>query len=390
MKLQIIYFTTADWEGYHRKEMIKTLARVGGVSVEILCINRPIDFIVTPIKHIGKFIKWIFGENRNNRITDNLQVFTPLIILHDLISSRLIVLKQLLIWMLRAQIEKRLSRNENGKIVTWISSPNQEHFARLFPKSLLVYDVFDELTLTPDGTEKKRFKELEEIILNRADIIFATSENLYHTKREKNPEVYYIPNGINKELLNFASLPIPAEISEIYKDMPFPRIGYLGLVRNWIDFSLLHFAAKNNPDFSFVFIGTVDKNANINKISSLKNVFFLGTVDYNLVMFHLRQMDVCIIPFKLNKFMVNCCPNKLFEYLAANKPIVSTDLPEVKKFSPYAQTAKNKEEFVRLLQEAVKISPDFLIPPEIIEDNLWEKRVEKMLSLIRETLREKD
>ena len=95
-------------------------------------------------------------------------------------------------------------------------------------------------------------------------------------------------------------------------------------------------------------------------------------------------MDVCIIPFIINKFMINSCPYKLFDYLAANKLIVSTDLPEVSKFSPYAKTAQDKKEFVRLLEEAVKISPDYFIPPEIIEENLWEKRVEQMLKVLEE------
>jgi len=383
MKLQIVFFITADWESYHRKEMIKTLARVGGDSVEILCINRPIDFVIAPIRHIRKFIKWLSGENRDKRIFDNLHVFTPLIILHDLISSRIIGLKQLLMWMLRFQIKKRLSDNGNVKNVTWICSPNQEHFTRLFPDNILVYDVIDEHTLTFEGKENKQTKIIEEIILNRADKIFVASENLYHSKKGKNSEVYYIPTGISKELLKFTSLPLPQEISDIYYDIPSPRIGYLGHVRNWIDFPLLQFAAKNNPDFSFVFIGTVGKHINVKRLSALKNVFFLGTVDYNLAMFHLRLMDVCIIPFLINKFMINSCPYKLFDYLAAGKPIVSTALPEVRKFSPYAQTANNKEEFDRMLKKAVKNSPDFIIPPQLIEENLWEKRVEQMFSLLR-------
>ena len=193
-------------------------------------------------------------------------------------------------------------------------------------------------------------------------------------------------NGINKELLNFASLAHPKHISEIYKDIPSPRIGYLGHVRNWIDFSLIHSLALEKPNYSFVFLGSIEKHAQINKIPNLKNVFFLDRVDYNLVMFHLKLMDACIIPFRINKFMINCCPNKLFEYLAAGKPIVSTDLPEVRKFSPYARTAKDKEEFVRLLEEAVKISPDYQIPPEIIEENLWENRVEQMLKVVEDTI----
>jgi len=247
LKLQIIFFATADWEYYHRKEMIKTLATVGGDDVEILCINRPIDFFVAPIKNFLKFFRWILGEDRDKKIFDNLRIYTPLIILHDILSSKIIGMKQLQSWMLRTQIKKRLSANGSTKNITWVCSPNQEHLTRLFPENILVYDVIDEHTLSFNGKEKKRSKIIEEIILRRADKVFTASENLYHTKRKSNSETYYIPTGINYEHMKSASLPIPSEVTRIYKDIPSPRIGYLGHVRNWIDYPLLQFAAENNP-----------------------------------------------------------------------------------------------------------------------------------------------
>ena len=95
--MQIFYFATADWESYHRKEMIKTLARVGGDNVEFICINKPIDFFITPIKHISKFLKWLWGKDRFEKIYDNMYIYTPLLLIHDLIASRIPILNSLLI-----------------------------------------------------------------------------------------------------------------------------------------------------------------------------------------------------------------------------------------------------------------------------------------------------
>lgn len=366
--------------------MIKTLARVGGDSVDILCINRPIDFFVTPIKHISKFIKWIFGKDRFEKIYENMYIYTPLILIHDLIASRLPILSSLQISSLRRQILKRISLHDSKELICWIGSPNQSHFIKLFPESTIVYDIIDEETMTITGKVIELTKKIEHALLKRADIVFTASENLYNTKKKIALNVHYIPTGINVNFIKSNSDPIPRDIIEIYNNIPSPRIGYLGNVRNWMDFSLLHYIALSKANYSFVFIGAINKHAPINKISNLKNVFFLNKVHYDQAIFHLKQMDVCIIPFIINKFMVNSCPYKLFDYLAANKPVVSTDLPEARKFYPYVLTATDKEEFVRLLEESVKISPDYQIPPEIIKENLWDNRVKQMLKVMDDTV----
>ena len=366
--------------------MLKTLARVGGDGVDILCINRPIDFFVTPIRHISKFIKWIFGKNRFEKLYDNFHIYTPLVLIHDLIASRLPLLKSLLISSLRRQILKQLSIRDSKKLICWISGPKQSHFINLFPESTVVYDVIDEYTMTVTGQVIERIKRLERTLLKRADIVFTTSENLYNTKKKIALNVHYIPNGINGNFIKSKSGPTPSDIIELYNKIPSPRIGYLGNVRNWMDFSLLHYLALNKTDYSFIFIGPIDKHAPIYKISNLKNVFFLNKIDYDQAIFHLKQMDVCIIPFIINKFMINTCPYKLFDYLAANKPVVSTDLPEARKFYPYVLTAKNKTEFAKKLEKSVEMRHSFSIPKNVIYENLWENRVEQMLKVMDDTV----
>ena len=69
--------------------MLKALARSGEKKVHIVVINRPIDFLITPWKHYGKFIRWLKGISRNQKIYSNLTVYTPLLPLHDLLSFRI-------------------------------------------------------------------------------------------------------------------------------------------------------------------------------------------------------------------------------------------------------------------------------------------------------------
>ena len=55
----------------------------------------------------------------------------------------------------------------------------------------------------------------------------------------------------------------------------------------------------------------------------------VGTKPYETLPSYLANIDVCLIPFKINQITLASNPIKMYEYLAAGKPVVSTALPEV-------------------------------------------------------------
>lgn len=59
-------------------------------------------------------------------------------------------------------------------------------------------------------------------------------------------------------------------------------------------------------------------------------VIFTGNVPYADVPKYIAAMDVCLIPFKDNDISHNAVPLKLFEYMACEKPVISTNLEGVK------------------------------------------------------------
>ena len=381
MNIQIIYFTTTDWEGYHRKSMVRALARADTQNINILVINRPIDFIITPWKHFDKFKKWILGKNRYEQITPNLNIYTPLIFFHDYFSSRIYFVKGILIWVLKKQIKKYI-QVDSDKLILWICSPQHSHFLKLFKEGTFVYEIYDEFTIDINGKGKKNIEIAEKDVIIRSDIVFTTSELLYHSKKKFAKNIHYIPNGISSELLQNRYLPIPENVKTIFNNIPSPRIGYIGKIRNWLDFSLLHFIATREPNFSFVFIGPIQKQAPIDTIDNLDNVYLLGEVIYEDLASYMNNMDIFIIPFKVNEFTKNCCPYKIFDYLTINKPIISTDLPEVKRFYPYIKVGSNHQDFHNKMVEAINNKECQNVPDNLIQENLWEKRVTQMLKTL--------
>ncbi|MFT2612714.1 glycosyltransferase family 1 protein, partial [Escherichia coli] len=54
--------------------------------------------------------------------------------------------------------------------------------------------------------------------------------------------------------------------------------------------------------------------------------------------------DFCLLPFSPGKISDAVSPIKVFEYLFAGKPVVSTDLPEINGY-PGLRIEKNPEDF---------------------------------------------
>jgi hypothetical protein len=91
----------------------------------------------------------------------------------------------------------------------------------------------------------------------------------------------------------------------------------------------------------------------------LNNVQLLGERPYGELPGHLARFDVTIIPFKLLDLIVCTNPVKLYEYMAAGKPVVASAMPEVVAATDLIYIAGEQEDFVRQIERAlIEDSPD--------------------------------
>ena len=105
-----------------------------------------------------------------------------------------------------------------------------------------------------------------------------------------------------------------------------PRIGYLGAIAPWFDFDLVSVAAAARPQWEFALVGPVLAGAGpaLARLAALPNVKVEPAVPHDDVPRVLAGFDVGLIPFKLNALTAGVNPNKMYEYLAAGVPVVST------------------------------------------------------------------
>lgn len=131
-------------------------------------------------------------------------------------------------------------------------------------------------------------------------------------------------------------------------------IGYYGAIAEWFDVDLIEYAAKVRPQWKFLLIGST-AGAHIESLKELSNVEFTGEIPYRKIPSYLYAFSCAIIPFKLTELIKATNPVKLYEYFSAGKPVVATDIPELKVVPrELIGIAKNKEEFVKKIESALK------------------------------------
>lgn len=91
-------------------------------------------------------------------------------------------------------------------------------------------------------------------------------------------------------------------------------------------------AARDASDMTFVFVGGVDRDiAKYKKMASgIRNVHFVGHVPHPCVAEFMAAADVLVMPYTTDTpTHRQMSPLKMFEYMAAGKPIVASDLPRI-------------------------------------------------------------
>lgn len=237
-------------------------------------------------------------------------------------------------------------------------------------------DFWDAFPVQPWGTNT----ESEYIKLSTACVTI--SKYL----QNKNPSFYLIPNGIKNSFLSKIHLNYDKIISRSKEKTK--RIIYSGAIwPDWFDWSIVKDLIKLRPQYKFIFVGSYipstdeDDNRNVSKIvsdlSKYSNVEFLGQVSHEQIIPLLQTSHAAIIPFVVNSVTEACSPLKLYEYLGAFLPTVSTMLPEISG-CPLLELANNNQDFIHKLDLCVNME----ISPKIYEDtdsfihkNTWKNRI---------------
>lgn len=302
------------------------------------------------VAHIARKLRQVFAGLKNPR--PNLHVLTPMVV--PLPASAWA--RKLNRAMLVHQIRRALREIRTGPVQLWSFTPDIAYLlGRFGEEKVLYYCVDDHASFT--GYDRNQVLRDEEELCRRADMVVTTSMALQKAKAPWNPNTILIPHGVDYEHFARAvteNLPEPPDIAAI----PHPRLGFFGLIRDWVDLDLLAEVAKKRPKWHFVLIGDADSNVNLAQYSSISNFHCLGRRSYDALPAYCRAFDVGLIPFKTNELTLAVNPIKLREYLAAGLPVISSPMPEVKLYQHLIHLADTADEFIKATQACLTENPD--------------------------------
>lgn len=149
---------------------------------------------------------------------------------------------------------------------------------------------------------------------------------------------------------------------------------YVGSIQEWKGYKTFLEASRIIKDVSFYFVGGNDEE--IKKLSKkYKNVNFVGFVNNNLIPKYLKAADILIIPnsAKYDISSKYTSPLKLFEYMAAKKPIIASDIPSIREVVSESEAVFFEPDNANDLAYKIKLLIKDLNKQEIISKNAFEK-----------------
>jgi glycosyltransferase involved in cell wall biosynthesis len=220
----------------------------------------------------------------------------------------------------------------------------------------------------------------EDLFIPKVDQVIVTSAALYEDRRKKHDKVTLIKNGVDFELFN--------QGFEATKHTGSPVVGYLGSIDDRLDYDLLQFLITQKPNWEFHFVGRVTYPAGKEKLTKYENVTFFGAQQPDSIPGFLKAFGVGIIPFATNEFTKNIYPLKINEYLAAGKPVVSTDFADLSDFTNLASIHNDQGSFLDALENALSETGAVDQRISMAKTNSWETRAAQLEELLAEALPE--
>lgn len=165
-----------------------------------------------------------------------------------------------------------------------------------------------------------------------------------------------------------------------------PIVGYFGALAKWLDYELVASLAIKRPDYEIVLIGPdYDGSLHTHHLDKFSNVTLLGPVDYKLLPAYACWFDVATIPFRINEITESTSPIKLFEYMALGHPIVTTDMPECRKYRSVL-IGKDVDHFIEQVDRALNLHSDSSYQQTLrkeAEENSWSSKAAEIDRLLR-------
>lgn len=341
----IVCIAPTEWEGawqrYH--EMMRRLAGAGNRVLVVDNLYRVLPAVpqsaAGALRILHKAWRAVLGFRLQVASVDrSIAVFRP-----PVLPGRF----SRLLWpVLRVSIRRAAGAPGASRPVLWVAFPTPlvEAVVRALEPALVVYDCAS--AFADDPTAPRGIADAEGRLLRIADLVFTDSHSLWERHRARHAQCFWIPTGVDSARFE-AARPGRRRWSE-------PVVGYSGTLHAWLDVDLIVQVTRLRPRWRFVFVGPRRERADLEVLEAQPNVEFVGAVPHDDLPGLLAQFSAAWIPYQVTPFTRAVFPTKMLEYLAAGLSVVSTDLPEVRRFAPPLRIASDAPSVAAALEAALR------------------------------------
>ena len=237
----------------------------------------------------------------------------------------------------------------------WLNPHSALHMAGRMGECAVVYDITDDWTqLTQRPWLQELTRAQDRALCQKADAVIVCSERLRELKEGLTDSLHLIPNGVDAAhylSVSDVAQPLPADAA----GWRHPILGYTGTVHpDRVDLALVEVLARRLPAATIALVGPNQLDpAMIQRLKALGNVVLTGPKPYARIPDYMRAFDVCITPHLVTPFTESLNPIKLWEYLAAGKPIIATPVAGFRDYPDLVHLASDAEAFVNKLAQAL-------------------------------------
>jgi len=221
--------------------------------------------------------------------------------------------------------------------------------------------------------------------VRQARAVFVVSE--YYRRQlagEIDRPLILLGNGV--EMAHFEPpRPAPADLAAL----PRPLIGYVGLLSHFLDFDLLEALRRNRRGGTVVLLGpgSPATDAAVADFAGREGVAVLGPRPYVDVPAYMQALDVGVIPFRASDpFVQGINPNKVYQYLAAGLPVITTPVLDLQEAPPDLLFATTTDEITRALARALDAPADAARRRELARPHDWDVLAARMVNEIEARL----
>jgi teichuronic acid biosynthesis glycosyltransferase TuaH len=166
-----------------------------------------------------------------------------------------------------------------------------------------------------------------------------------------------------------------------------PVFGYTGTIHgDRVDVNLIAAVAQIYPSATIAMVGpNLLEQTDQQALDQFSNVVFTGSQPYLDLPNIMRAFDVCMVPHLVTPFTESLNPIKLWEYLAAGKPIVSTNVAGFRDFPELLFVAQTHADFKENLSAALSADKSAVNDrQDVAKLHSWDSRLHLVMRVLND------